>query len=120
MDLPMEYWQPGILEAMESAFGMLIKIDDRTLHRRMGYYARILVDIDMKAELIDKIIYKRFGVCSFANLVFERLSKFCRGCRIVGHTTVDCTRGRKQGKEDTQGRGRSSTRIRNRQSTSKS
>ncbi|KAL8478055.1 hypothetical protein ACS0TY_030089 [Phlomoides rotata] len=88
MDLPMEYWQPGILEAMASAFGTLLKIDDRTLHRRMGHYARILVEIDMKTELIEKIMYKRAGVFSFANLVFEHLPEFCRGCGIVGHTTA--------------------------------
>ncbi|KAL8488072.1 hypothetical protein ACS0TY_024380 [Phlomoides rotata] len=94
----MEYWQPGILEAMASAFGTLIKIDERTLHMRMGHYARILVEVDMKQELIEKIMHKMSGVCSFANLVFERLLEFCRGCGIVGHTTVNCTRGRKQGK----------------------
>ncbi|KAL8477942.1 hypothetical protein ACS0TY_030009 [Phlomoides rotata] len=68
MDLPMEYWQPGILEAMATALGTLIKIDDRTVQRRMGHYARILVEIDMKNELIDKIMFKISGVCSFANI----------------------------------------------------
>ncbi|KAL8462759.1 hypothetical protein ACS0TY_033689 [Phlomoides rotata] len=101
-DLPMEYWQPGILEAMASAFGNLLKIDDRTLHRRMGHYARILVEIDIKTELIEKIMYKRAGICSFANLVFERLPEFCRGCGVVGHTTTVCTRGKKE--ENNRGR----------------
>ncbi|KAL8492497.1 hypothetical protein ACS0TY_023903 [Phlomoides rotata] len=109
LDLSMEYWQLGILEAMASAFGTLVKIDDCMLHRRMGHYARILVEIDMKTEIIEKIMYKRSGVCSFANLVFERLPKFCRWCGIVGHTTVACTRGRRQDKDDNHGRGRSSS-----------
>ncbi|KAL8542689.1 hypothetical protein ACS0TY_003534 [Phlomoides rotata] len=75
-DLPLEYWQPAILEAMASACGTLLKIDDRTLHRKMGHYARILVEIDMKTDLIAKIMYKRSGICSFANLLFERLPDF--------------------------------------------
>ncbi|KAL8546962.1 hypothetical protein ACS0TY_006609 [Phlomoides rotata] len=107
MDLPMEYWQPSILEAMASAFGTLIRIDDHTIHRRMGHYARILVEVDMKMELIEKIMYKRSGVCSFANLVFEHLLEFCRNCGIVGHTTAVCTRGKKTEKESNTDRGRS-------------
>ncbi|KAL8502772.1 hypothetical protein ACS0TY_021763 [Phlomoides rotata] len=90
---------------MVSAFGTLLKIDDHTLHRRIGHYARILVEIYMKTKLIKKIMYKRSGVCSFANLVYERLPEFCRGSGIVGHTTTACTRGKKNEKEDT-GRGR--------------
>ncbi|KAL8488748.1 hypothetical protein ACS0TY_024876 [Phlomoides rotata] len=61
MDLPIEYWQPGILDVMASAMGSLIKIDDRTAHRRMGHYVRISVEIDMRNELIEKIMYKRVG-----------------------------------------------------------
>ncbi|KAL8463008.1 hypothetical protein ACS0TY_033860 [Phlomoides rotata] len=61
LDLPMEYWHPTILEAMASAFGTLIKIDTRTMHKRMGHYVRMLVEIDMKAELVEKVMYKRTG-----------------------------------------------------------
>ncbi|KAL8511866.1 hypothetical protein ACS0TY_018340 [Phlomoides rotata] len=106
MDLSMEYWQPSIHEAIASAFGTLIRIDDRTFHRRMGHYARILVEIDMKTGLIEKIMYKRAGVCSFATLVFERLPEFCRNCGIVGHTTAACTRGKLPEREGNTGRGR--------------
>ncbi|KAL8541482.1 hypothetical protein ACS0TY_002668 [Phlomoides rotata] len=98
-DLPMEYWQPSILEAMASAFGTLIRIDDNTLHRRMGHYARILVEIDMKTEFVEKIMYKRARICSFATLAFERLPKFCRNCDIVGHATAVCTRGKPKDRE---------------------
>ncbi|KAL8542604.1 hypothetical protein ACS0TY_003475 [Phlomoides rotata] len=119
IDLPMEYWQPGILEAMASAFGTLIRIDDRTLHRRIVHYARVLVEIDMKVDLIEKIMYRRAGICSFANLIFERLPKFCRGCGIVGHTTTTCSWGRKHKTEVNTCRGHSSTRLRPRSSTSR-
>ncbi|KAL8507346.1 hypothetical protein ACS0TY_018042 [Phlomoides rotata] len=111
-DLPMEYWQPGILEAMASAFGNLLKIDDRTLHRRMGHYARILVEIDMKTVLIEKIMYKRAGICSFATLMFERLPEFCRGCGVMGHSTAVCTRGKKEEKNRGRKQRRSTSRNR--------
>ncbi|KAL8523992.1 hypothetical protein ACS0TY_013811 [Phlomoides rotata] len=93
-DLPMEYWQPGILDAMASALWSLIKIDDRTTYRRMGHYARILVEIDMRPELIEKIMYKRARVYSFANITYEHLPDFCRGCGIMGHTTATCFWGK--------------------------
>ncbi|KAL8514652.1 hypothetical protein ACS0TY_013658 [Phlomoides rotata] len=109
LDLPMEYWQSAILEAMAMALGTLIKIDDHTMHKRMGHYARLLVEIDMKNEMIEKIMYKRAGVCSFANIVYEHLLVFCRGCGIVGHTTAECTRGRRQDMDDSKGRGRSTS-----------
>ncbi|KAL8524041.1 hypothetical protein ACS0TY_013848 [Phlomoides rotata] len=119
MDLPMEYWQPSILEAMASAFGTLIRIDDRTLHRRMGHYARILVEVDMKIDLIEKIMYKRAGVCSFANLIFERLPEFCRGCGIVGHATSNCSRSKKQETGVHTDGGRSTSRPKTHRSTSR-
>ncbi|KAL8477934.1 hypothetical protein ACS0TY_030005 [Phlomoides rotata] len=105
MDLSMEYWQPSILEAMATTLGTLIKIDDCIVHRRMGYYARLLVEIDMKNELIEKLLYKRSGVCSFANIVYERLPEFCRGCGIVGHSVAACYRGRHYDMEGTKDRG---------------
>ncbi|KAL8492485.1 hypothetical protein ACS0TY_023890 [Phlomoides rotata] len=79
--------KPTILEALATALGTLIKIDDRTMHRRMGHYASLLVEIDMKNEMIEKIM----------------------GCGIVGHTTVECTRGRRQDKDDLKDRGRSTS-----------
>ncbi|KAL8511107.1 hypothetical protein ACS0TY_017795 [Phlomoides rotata] len=102
---------------MASVCGTLLKIDDRTLHRKMGHYARILVEIDMKMDLIAKIMYKRSGICSFANLVFERLPEFCCGCGIVGHSTAACTRSKKTEKDgNNRGRNRRCFASRNRSS----
>ncbi|KAL8468999.1 hypothetical protein ACS0TY_031993 [Phlomoides rotata] len=100
LDLPMEYWQLSILEAMASAMRSLIRIDDLTAHCLMGHYVRLLVEVDMRNELIEKIMYKRAGVYSFANITYERLLDFCRGCGIVGHTTVTCSRGRRPDRKE--------------------
>ncbi|KAL8483851.1 hypothetical protein ACS0TY_026514 [Phlomoides rotata] len=120
MDLPMEYWHPSILKALASALSTLIKIDDRTIHRRMGHYARVLVEVDMKTEPIEKIMYKRCGVCSFANLVFERLPEFCRNCGIVGHSMANCSRGKPFENEVNSGRRRGLRRSSSRNRRSKS
>ncbi|KAL8502777.1 hypothetical protein ACS0TY_021768 [Phlomoides rotata] len=52
LDLPIEYWHPTIPEAMASAMGTLIKVDDRTSNKIMGHYARLMIEIDMKSELV--------------------------------------------------------------------
>ncbi|KAL8488060.1 hypothetical protein ACS0TY_024368 [Phlomoides rotata] len=75
----------------------------------MGHYARILVEIDMRNELIEKIMYKRAGVCSFANITYERLPDFCRGCSIVGHTTTTCSQGRRSDGSEPKQRKRSTS-----------
>ncbi|KAL8508717.1 hypothetical protein ACS0TY_019104 [Phlomoides rotata] len=108
LDLLIEYWHLTILEVMTSAIGTLIKVDDRTSNKIMGHYARLLIEIDMKSELVEKIMYKRGDICSFASIVYERLPAFCRECGIVGHTVATCARGHGQVK-DNKYRGRSTS-----------
>ncbi|KAL8546973.1 hypothetical protein ACS0TY_006620 [Phlomoides rotata] len=76
---------------MALVFGTLIKIDVRMVNRKMGQFARLLVEIDMKQELVEKIMYKRVGICSFATVLFKCLPAFCHECGIVGHDVADCT-----------------------------
>ncbi|KAL8480382.1 hypothetical protein ACS0TY_027068 [Phlomoides rotata] len=84
LDLPIEYWHPTILEAM----GTLIKIDVRTSNKLLGHYARLLIEIDMKSELLEKLMYQIGKIFSFASIVYERLPDFCRECSLVGHAAV--------------------------------
>ncbi|KAL8507257.1 hypothetical protein ACS0TY_017973 [Phlomoides rotata] len=74
----------------------------------MGHYARLLIEIDIKSELVEKLMYRRGEICSFDSIVYERLPTFCRKYGIMGHVVATCSRGRGHVKEN-KNRGRSSS-----------
>ncbi|KAL8470415.1 hypothetical protein ACS0TY_033047 [Phlomoides rotata] len=76
---------------MPSAICTLIKVDERTSIRKMRQYARLLVEVDMKNELTEKVMYKRTSIYSFASVMYERLPEFCRAYGIVGYAAMNYT-----------------------------
>ncbi|KAL8498925.1 hypothetical protein ACS0TY_022040 [Phlomoides rotata] len=89
-ELPLEYWNKYIISALASAVGTVIKIDDRTLNKSMGRFARVLVELDLKQERKEYLMFERAGHCSFVGVQYERLPEFCKFCNVIGHTTGHC------------------------------
>ncbi|KAL8466114.1 hypothetical protein ACS0TY_035284 [Phlomoides rotata] len=103
-ELPLEYWNKHIITALASAVGTVIKIDERTLSRTMGRFARVLVELDLKHAREETLMFEREGHCSFVSIQYERLPDFCKFCSVIGHTTGHCggdSRRRKPGSEAT-------------------
>lgn len=63
--LSQEYWRPRIIFAIASSIGTPICIDSTSnksaFERPFGYFVRVLVDLDLTKEFIDKILVEHIG-----------------------------------------------------------
>ncbi|KAL8503471.1 hypothetical protein ACS0TY_022282 [Phlomoides rotata] len=89
-EIPMEYFQAPIIHALASPLGTVLKIDDRTKDRSMCHYARVLIELDMKQNFEEYIMFEMEGHYLFASVKYESLPPFCKGCGIVAHNLGDC------------------------------
>jgi hypothetical protein len=61
MNLPQEYWNKCTLIEIASALGTPLAIDEATLARVFGMYARILVDINLSEKMFHSVLVEREG-----------------------------------------------------------
>ncbi|KAK9921828.1 hypothetical protein M0R45_030324 [Rubus argutus] len=57
--LSQDYWHPRILMGIANGIGTPLQIDKATKERQFGYYARILVDIDLSKDHPTSLIVER-------------------------------------------------------------
>lgn len=88
--LPHEYWRPKILFAIATGVGIPLSLDDATINRSLGHYARILVDLDLAGNIRDKILVERKDFAFFVRIEYERLPEFCSSCKMIGHSLGNC------------------------------
>ncbi|XP_026378686.1 uncharacterized protein LOC113273136 [Papaver somniferum] len=91
-----EYWKEKMLMSMGDAIGRAIKVDDTTLKREVGYYASVLVEVDLARTVPHQIVVNsKYG--SFEQEVqIPKLPKFCSHCKVVGHLVTECKVLRKE------------------------
>lgn len=89
-ELPMEYFYVPNIRAIASAVGPIISIDERTRKPEMCHYARVLVELDLRKEREEFIMFETSGNCSITSIGYERLPEYCPKCEIVGHSTENC------------------------------
>ncbi|XP_026384947.1 uncharacterized protein LOC113280550 [Papaver somniferum] len=88
--LSLEYWDEETLFKLSRALGVPVKVDDATLNYQSGYYARVLVEIDLAKTIPNKLwIITKYG-CFSRSVVLTNLPKFCWKCKIVGHQHSEC------------------------------
>jgi len=90
MALPQEYWMEQTLREIASAVGTPLVLDNATLKRLFGHYARILVDIDFSKRISHEIIVEREGASYPVEVVYERIPDFCSHCQTLGHDVTNC------------------------------
>lgn len=75
--------------------GMSLKVDAST--QRVGYCARVYVNVDCFTDLPEKILVqrKKASFDFFANLYYEFVPHFCHSCRTLGYKMKVC-RGSRQ------------------------
>lgn len=66
--------------------GTPIALDEATMKRSFGHFARILIEINLNLELRDKILVEREAYAFFVEIEYERLPSFCSSCQTIGHS----------------------------------
>lgn len=65
-------------------------IDEATLSRKFGLFARVLVDVDLSAQLFESVLVESEGFALPISVQYERLPLFCVQCKMLGHSTQNC------------------------------
>lgn len=70
--------------------GTPISLDAPTRNRAFGYYACILVDIDLSKRVFDEILVEREGFAIKVEVQYERHPLFGHHCNVIGHNVTTC------------------------------
>ncbi|XP_043720887.1 uncharacterized protein LOC122668374 [Telopea speciosissima] len=95
-DLPYEYWHPNILFSLAKALGNPIVLDRRTKEISMGFFARVLVDMEITDSRLSEILVERQHVGSSEYFRFKQSALYedgmthCGFYRRVGHSIKSC------------------------------
>lgn len=88
--LPQEYWRYKLLFEIASAIGTPVSLDESTRMRVYGYYARVLVDLDLSGSFYDDIMVEREDFTFFVGIEYEKVPYFCTECQVIGHMLYEC------------------------------
>lgn len=92
MNLPQEYWEKQTLFEIASGLGTPVSIDDTTLNRRLGIFARVLIDVDLSENLFESVVVEREEHALSIIVQYEKHPSFCSHCRMIGHTIQNCSK----------------------------
>jgi len=70
-DLPLEYWRPRAIFSITRGIGTSLSLDDHTMKKNKGYFAWVLVDIDILSPLPNQLLVERSGFAFIADVEYE-------------------------------------------------
>ncbi|WOK93201.1 hypothetical protein Cni_G01895 [Canna indica] len=97
--LPLEFMHDGILSQIAVVVGKPVKIDEVTLSRKRGNFARICILLDLKKPVQQGVWIETMKGNFFQSIAYENLPKLYFRCGKVGHVEQGCLVGEKK-KED--------------------
>ena len=65
--------------------GTPLQLDRATKERQFGYYARILVDINLASDLPSSLMVEHENFCFPVDICYEKLPDKCSNCGFIGH-----------------------------------
>ena len=95
-NVPVEYWTPKGLSYISSAIGKPLFADSTTLSRRRLNYARVCVEIEASAKLIEEFdLATGLSEDPYINPIrikalYQWKPASCTHCQTFGHTTESC------------------------------
>ncbi|XP_024164201.1 uncharacterized protein LOC112171221 [Rosa chinensis] len=90
LGLSQDYWHPRHLLEIARGIGTPLQLDRATKERAFGYFARLLVDVDLTGSLPSTLMVEREGYEFEVSLEYERLPPICSCCGLVGHDVNHC------------------------------
>lgn len=96
-----EYWHPRLLMEMARGVGTPLQLDPMTKEGRFGFYARVLVDVDLSKPLPESIMIEREGFAFPVEVVYAKFPPICDYCGIIGHSISSCRQNSKKKDSDT-------------------
>lgn len=92
-NLPLECWSTKCLSKIASMLGKPIQSDKLTASMSRLFFARVLIELDLLVVLPSSInILLLNGATLVQPVVYETMPKFCKFCKILGHTTEACSK----------------------------
>ncbi|KAF5192881.1 zinc ion binding / nucleic acid binding protein, partial [Thalictrum thalictroides] len=88
--LSQEYWEPEILMSIARGVGNPMRVDEKTLKRDFGYFANVLVDVDLAEPIPDQVYVKTPSFEFWQPVEIPKYPKFCSHCKVVGHLVTEC------------------------------
>lgn len=93
-NLPLRCWTPICLSKLASMIGKPIHCDDHTTNMTRLSYVRVLIEVDLLLDLPTSVnVVLLNGIFLSQQVMFEALPRFCKYCRVLGHTISTCNEG---------------------------
>jgi len=80
-ELPIEYYDAGVLREIGQALGNVLRIDTHTTTEAKGRFTRICVQVDIDKPLVTSVGIRKHQ----QKVVYEGLQKLCFLCGRLGH-----------------------------------
>ncbi|PIA40480.1 hypothetical protein AQUCO_02500291v1 [Aquilegia coerulea] len=89
-NLSIECWDVEALLSIGRAVGYPMKVDETSISKQFGYYANVLVDVDLNKPIPEQVLVETEDYEFWQDIVVTKLPKFCNHCKVVGHLVTDC------------------------------
>ncbi|KAL5730189.1 hypothetical protein ACHQM5_003041 [Ranunculus cassubicifolius] len=91
--LGQKYWDYEGLMMIGKGLGTPVGVDQRTIDRDYGYFANVLVDIDISKPVPSVVnVQEEDGGYFTQDVYIPRLPQFCNHCKSVVHNVYHCRR----------------------------
>ncbi|KAF9596099.1 hypothetical protein IFM89_007152 [Coptis chinensis] len=89
--LSQQYWDYELLLAMGKTLGAPVGVDRHTIDRDFGFFASMLVEIDLSKPIPPQIwVEEEDGISFIQEVEVVKMPKYCPHCKAVGHVMAEC------------------------------
>ncbi|KAK9665929.1 hypothetical protein RND81_14G146600 [Saponaria officinalis] len=84
-------WSETVLRKLSSKVGKPLFVDKTTTNKARLSFARVMVEVDVSAPLVDHIlVHNPFTGHDYQKVAYEWVPYFCSGCKKLGHQVSHC------------------------------
>jgi len=75
-----------------SGLGTPLSINESTLHRRFGIFARVLIDVNLAEKLFESFVIELDDHALSILVQYEKHPDYCVHCKMLGHSIQTCSK----------------------------